>query len=249
MAATVDPLAGSYYVETLTETIHAGAMAELAHIDALGGTLVALEAGYQPDAIGDAAYEVQRAVEAGERIIVGVNAFTDEGDEQRPAPQVIDPELERQQVERTRAVRARRDQSTADTALAALTAAAEGIGERPAPHPRRRRGRRHPRRDRQRPARRVGRAPPVSIGPIHHVAIVVRSIEEALPRYRELFGLEPEAPPMTFAPQRVRLCFLPTGPEPSARLELVEPIDDDSGVAPLPRRPRRGRPPRLLRDR
>ena len=94
VAATVDPLAGSYYVETLTETIHAGAMAELAHIDSLGGTLVALEAGYQPDAIGDAAYEVQRAVEAGERIIVGVNAFTDEGDEQRPAPQAIDPELE-----------------------------------------------------------------------------------------------------------------------------------------------------------
>jgi methylmalonyl-CoA epimerase len=71
----------------------------------------------------------------------------------------------------------------------------------------------------------------VSVGPIHHVAIVVRSIEASLPRYRELFGLEPEAPPMTFAPQRVRLVFLPTGPDPSARLELVEPIDADSGVA------------------
>jgi methylmalonyl-CoA/ethylmalonyl-CoA epimerase len=71
----------------------------------------------------------------------------------------------------------------------------------------------------------------MSIGPIHHVAVVVRSIEEALPRYRDLFGLEPDAEPMTFAPQRVRLCFLPTGPEPAARLELVEPIDDDSGVA------------------
>ena len=71
----------------------------------------------------------------------------------------------------------------------------------------------------------------MTIGPIHHVAIVVRSIEAALPRYLELFGLAPEGPPMTFAPQRVRLCFLPTGPEPSARLELVEPMDDDSGVA------------------
>ena len=71
----------------------------------------------------------------------------------------------------------------------------------------------------------------MSVGPIHHVAVVVRSIEEALPRYRDLFGLEPDAQPMTFAPQRVRLCFLPTGPEPAARLELVEPIDDDSGVA------------------
>ena len=71
----------------------------------------------------------------------------------------------------------------------------------------------------------------MSVGPIHHLAIVVRSIDEALPRYRELFGIEPEAPPMTFAPQRVRLCFLPTGPEPAARLELVEPLDNESGVA------------------
>lgn len=69
------------------------------------------------------------------------------------------------------------------------------------------------------------------VGPIHHVAIVVRSIEESLARYRVLFGLEPEAAPFVFATQRVRLCFLPTGPEPAARLELVEPIDDDSGVA------------------
>ena len=71
----------------------------------------------------------------------------------------------------------------------------------------------------------------MSIGSIHHVAIVVGSIDDALPRYRDLFGLEPEAPPMTFVPQRVRLCFLPTGPAPAAQLELVEPVDDESGVA------------------
>ena len=69
------------------------------------------------------------------------------------------------------------------------------------------------------------------IGAIHHIAIVVRSIEASLPRYRELFGLRPEAEPTVFASQRVRLCFLPTGPEPAARIELVEPIDDESGVA------------------
>lgn len=69
------------------------------------------------------------------------------------------------------------------------------------------------------------------IGPIHHVAVVVRSIEESLPRYRSLFGLEPEADPIIFAAQRVRLCFLPTGPDPAARVELVEPIDGESGVA------------------
>jgi len=71
----------------------------------------------------------------------------------------------------------------------------------------------------------------MSIGSIHHVAIVVRSIEESLMRYRDLFGLEPEAPPMTFEPQRVRLCFLATGPDPAVRIELVEPIDSEGGVA------------------
>ena len=70
-----------------------------------------------------------------------------------------------------------------------------------------------------------------SVGPLHHVAIVVGSIDEALPRYRALFGLAPETEPMLFAAQRVRLCFLPTGPAPAARIELVEPIDAESGVA------------------
>jgi methylmalonyl-CoA/ethylmalonyl-CoA epimerase len=68
------------------------------------------------------------------------------------------------------------------------------------------------------------------IGSIHHVAIVVRSIDDSLPRYQALFGLEPEAAPLTFLSQGVKLCFLPTGPEPAARIELVEPIDADSGV-------------------
>ncbi len=70
-----------------------------------------------------------------------------------------------------------------------------------------------------------------AVGPLHHVAVVVRSIEASLPRYRELFGLAPEADPIIFGSQGVRLCFLPTGPEPAARIELVEPIDEESGVA------------------
>jgi methylmalonyl-CoA epimerase len=69
------------------------------------------------------------------------------------------------------------------------------------------------------------------VGPIHHVAIVVRSIVDSLPRYRELFGLSPEEEPRIFDAQLVRLCFLPTGPDPAARIELIEPIDDESGVA------------------
>ena len=71
----------------------------------------------------------------------------------------------------------------------------------------------------------------MTIGPVHHVAVVVRSIDDALPRYAELFGWTPEAEPFVFASQRVRLCFLSTGPPPAARIELVEPIDDESGVA------------------
>jgi methylmalonyl-CoA/ethylmalonyl-CoA epimerase len=71
----------------------------------------------------------------------------------------------------------------------------------------------------------------MSIGPIDHVGIVVRSIDEALPRYRSLFGLLPAAPVITFGTQGVRLCFLPSGPTPAARLELVEPVDPGSGIA------------------
>jgi methylmalonyl-CoA mutase N-terminal domain/subunit len=128
VAATVDPLAGSWYVESLTDEIARRALDEIARIDDRGGTLAALADGYQQDAIGDAAYEVQRAIESGERAVVGLNAFTDgeEGDEQRPAPQTIDPELEARQVARTRALRERRDAGAAREALAALEAAAAG---------------------------------------------------------------------------------------------------------------------------
>ena len=126
VAATVDPLAGSYYVESLTDQIVERSLAEIAAIDDRGGTLAALADGYQPDAIADAAYEVQRAIESGERVIVGLNAFADEGDEQRPAPQAIDPDLEARQVQRTREVRSRRDATAVATAVAALESAAAG---------------------------------------------------------------------------------------------------------------------------
>lgn len=70
----------------------------------------------------------------------------------------------------------------------------------------------------------------MTIGGIDHVAVVVRSIEASLPRYRELFGLEPSGI-FELPVQRSRVCFLPTGPEPAARLELVQPTDAKSGVA------------------
>ena len=69
------------------------------------------------------------------------------------------------------------------------------------------------------------------IGAIDHVAIVVRSLDDALPRYATLFGLRPDEPVIDLPVQRARVVFLPTGPEPAARLELVEPTDRTSGVA------------------
>jgi methylmalonyl-CoA/ethylmalonyl-CoA epimerase len=69
------------------------------------------------------------------------------------------------------------------------------------------------------------------IGPIDHVAVVVHDIDAALPRYRELLGLAPDTEVQTISAQAVRLCFLPTGPSPAARIELIEPTDAESGVA------------------
>ena len=124
--ATVDPLGGSYYVEWLTDRTAELALEEIAAIDERGGTLAALADGYQQDAIGDAAYETQRAIESGERVVVGVNAFIDEGVEQRPQAQAIDAALEARQGERTRSVRAGRHAAAAEEAVAALESAAVG---------------------------------------------------------------------------------------------------------------------------
>jgi methylmalonyl-CoA mutase N-terminal domain/subunit len=133
LTAPVDPMGGSYYVEALTDELVARIDAELAEIERRGGTLAALAEGYQQGAIAQAAYEEQRAIEAGERIVVGVNAFLEEGDEQRPEPQPIDVETERRQVERTRATRDSRHAPTAQAALADLEAAATGT-ENVLPH-------------------------------------------------------------------------------------------------------------------
>jgi methylmalonyl-CoA/ethylmalonyl-CoA epimerase len=73
--------------------------------------------------------------------------------------------------------------------------------------------------------------PESRLGAIDHVAVVVHDIDASLPRYRELLGLAPDAEVQTFAAQAVRLCFLPTGPAPAARIELIQPTDAESGVA------------------
>ena len=125
ITAPVDPLGGSYFLEALTDELEERVRSLLREIEDRGGTLAALEAGYQQGEIADAAYAAQRAVEDREQVVVGVNAFT-EGGAQRPEPQRIDPETERRQVERTRAIRAARDRRAADEALQRLAEAAAG---------------------------------------------------------------------------------------------------------------------------
>ena len=71
----------------------------------------------------------------------------------------------------------------------------------------------------------------MTIGSIHHVAVVVRSIDASLPRYERLFGFTPQRSPFDFPSQGVRLCFLATGADGATLIELVEPIDPEGGVA------------------
>ncbi len=122
---TIDPAAGSYAIEKLTDEIEAGAREYIAKIDALGGMLKAIEAGYVQQEIQKAAYEYQRAIEAGEQVVVGVNRF--QAEEERSIPTLhIDPEIERSQVARLKALRARRDAAKAQAALDEVERRARG---------------------------------------------------------------------------------------------------------------------------
>ena len=122
---TPDPLAGSYYVETLTDQLEAAARDLLDEIDALGGTLAAIEGGFQQRQIQESSYQVQRAIEDGSQVVVGVNRFRDEG-HRTPALQKIDPDGERRQVEGVRRVRAGRDPAAWDAALRRVGECARG---------------------------------------------------------------------------------------------------------------------------
>ena len=119
VANTIDPVAGSYAIESLTSQIEAGANAYLKKIDALGGMLSAIDSGYVQTEIQKAAFDYQHAVETKEQIVVGVNEFQAEEERQIPTLQ-IDPALERQQVERLHALRAKRDSAKAQATLTEL---------------------------------------------------------------------------------------------------------------------------------
>ena len=125
IADTVDPLAGSWFVESLTDDVEKAAWEYLQRIDELGGAVDAIEAQYMQQEIDQAAYAFAKAVDADEKIVVGVNKFVDE--ELEPTEVFpIDAELQRSQVARVKRVRAERDQSAVDAALADVEAAARG---------------------------------------------------------------------------------------------------------------------------
>ena len=122
---TVDPVGGSYYIEELTDRIERGAREYLEEIERMGGTLRAIETGFIQREIQNAAYEYQRQVESGERIVVGVNRFRAEENGAVPTFR-LDPAIERSQVERLRQVRASRDAAAVKEKLDRLERAARG---------------------------------------------------------------------------------------------------------------------------
>jgi methylmalonyl-CoA mutase N-terminal domain/subunit len=125
VAATADPLAGSYVVEALTDALEAKAKALIEQIDAMGGAVAAIEAGWMQGQIADAAYAYQQRVESGEQIVVGVNRFADA---QSAAVPVFYPNeaVAREQAEALARIRAERDSAAVSAALDALRAAAQG---------------------------------------------------------------------------------------------------------------------------
>jgi methylmalonyl-CoA mutase N-terminal domain/subunit len=124
---TPDPLAGSYFVETLTTRLEQAANDYLTEIDAMGGTLSAIEGGFQQRQIQESAYRAQQMIESGEQIVVGVNRFRDDDAAKvAPATQKIDPDGERRQIERVGRVRAERDAAAWERALKRLEECARG---------------------------------------------------------------------------------------------------------------------------
>ncbi len=125
---TVDPLAGSYFIETLTNELETAAWELVAKIDEAGGAVAAVEQGVQKTYIEQAAYEAAQRTESGRDIIVGVNAFAEAGDQRSFDGQALDPELEREQIASLRRYRMDRDQRLVDNHLAEVTQTASGTG-------------------------------------------------------------------------------------------------------------------------
>ena len=125
LTATVDPFAGSYAVESMTDDVEAGVLELMAAVEEMGGAVAAIERGFQKREIEKTAYDVARGIEAGERVIVGVNRYL-RADDSAYEPLRVDPTIEAQQAERLRVLRASRDEPAVRSHLEALRKAAEG---------------------------------------------------------------------------------------------------------------------------
>ena len=240
--------AGSYYVETLTDADRARGAGRARRDRRSRWHARRLEAGYQQDAIGDAAYEAQRAIEAGERIVVGRQRLHRGG--RRAAA--------RAPGDRPGRRRRARWSAPAPCARRRDPAGGRGAGRRSSRGRAARRtccrgsaacveAERDARRDQRRAARRVGRAPAVSIGsdPPRRDRRALASTRRC--RATRALRLRAGGAADDFAPQRVRLCFLPTGPEPAAQARAGRADRRRERRRALPGRARRGRPSRLPR--
>jgi methylmalonyl-CoA mutase N-terminal domain/subunit len=133
VTSTIDPLGGSYFVEALTDAMEAAAYDYFRRIDELGGMVEAVKTNFCQREIADASYELQSRIDRGDRIVVGVNAYT-EGDDGETTLLRIDPALERRQIDRVKAVRGRRSSEAVQRSLTALTAAAAQPARNLMPH-------------------------------------------------------------------------------------------------------------------
>jgi methylmalonyl-CoA mutase N-terminal domain/subunit len=127
VADTIDPLGGSYFVESLTDRLEEESRRLLAEVDAAGGAVAAVESGLVQGMIEDAAYREAQRTESGETVVVGVNRFTDAAPAESPM-EVLDPQGEPAQRERLRRLRSRRDEAAVDAALAEVRRVAMGEG-------------------------------------------------------------------------------------------------------------------------
>jgi methylmalonyl-CoA mutase N-terminal domain/subunit len=127
VAETVDPLGGSYYLESLTDELERRAKDLIEEVDVMGGAVAAIEAGFYQEAIHEAAYRIQRGIETGERIVVGVNRFVDDAIKPVELQRISEVETARQ-LERLREVRAARDRASVDEALRRIEETARGTG-------------------------------------------------------------------------------------------------------------------------
>jgi methylmalonyl-CoA mutase, N-terminal domain len=120
---TIDPLGGSYFIESLTDRMEEAAYAEFRKIDELGGMVEAIKQSYPQREIAEASFRLQEEIERGERVVVGVNRYQQKGDRELEILRIPE-ELERKQIGRVQAVRARRDAEAVERALAELREAA-----------------------------------------------------------------------------------------------------------------------------